>query len=61
MNLGTGYLMSQFRKQNMTSLLIFVAYSLIIFQLFKLVGMIAYWIMLKRSDPLTPVHENLQK
>ena len=47
-----GYVMSQFRKQNMTSLLIFVAYSLIIFQLLKLVGMLAYWIMLKRRDPL---------
>lgn len=51
-NLLMGYVMSQFRKQNMTSLLIFVAYSLIIFQLLKLVGMLAYWIMLKRGDPL---------
>ena len=61
MNLGTGYLMSQFRKQNMTSLLILVAYSLIIFQLLKLVGMLAYWIMLKRRDPLSPENATLQR
>lgn len=42
-NLVAGYVMSQFRKRNMTWLLIAVAYALVIFQLMKLTGAVAYF------------------
>jgi len=38
----------------MTSLLYLVAYSLIIFQFLKLIGMLIYWIKLRIKDPLAP-------
>lgn len=48
-NLGIGYVMSQFRKYNMSVFLVIVAYTLLIFQLVKLLGMIVYRISLWTS------------
>ena len=49
-NLFIGYVMSQFRKYNMSVFLIIVAYTLLIFQLVKLLGMIIYRISLCTSQ-----------
>ena len=38
----------------MTSLIYLVAYSLLIFQFLKLIGMLVYWIRLHIKDPLAP-------
>ncbi len=41
-NLGIGYVMSQFRKYNMSIFLLIIVYLLLMFQVIKLLGMIVY-------------------
>ncbi len=45
-NLGIGYVMSQFRKYNMSIFLVIIVYLLLLFQVIKLLGMIVYRIKL---------------
>ncbi len=61
-NLVVGYIMSQFRKENMTSFLVFVSYCLVIFQLVKLFGSLVYFFRIRQfKSQMQNVPWGLQK